>query len=223
MTDNIKPKLHLGCGNVYLEGYTNIDYPPEKQTESAFSRAKVDKYADITTLRYDSESVMEVRSHHVFEHFNRPTALGLLINWYHWLCEDGTLIIETPDFDRGAKAYLMGGAKTRWLVLRHLFGSHDAHWAVHYDGWYKKKFQEHLSALGYRNLKFRLVNDRGLHNVTVKAQKKAPYLTVVQQQIAAEKLLRLSLVDDSISEHKRLAVWMATFNAILNDREVTVT
>lgn len=202
---------------MYLEGYINIDYPPEQQTQSAFAHAKVDKYADITTLHFDPGSVAEVRSHHVFEHFDRPTALGLLVNWYQWLHESGTLLIETPDFDRCVKAYLVGNSKTRGLVLRHLFGSHDAHWAVHYDGWYKKKFQEHLSALGYRKIKFRRVNDRGLFNITVEAQKESPYLTVHQQKAAVEKVLRLSLVDNSVSEQKRLAVWLHSFNAILND------
>jgi len=211
-----KPNLHLGCGNVYLEGYINIDFPLDQQTATPLSHAKVDEYADITRLVYEPGSVAEVRLHHVFEHFDRPTAIALLVNWYQWLVEDGVLTIETPDFDRCTKAYLFGNAKTRGLVLRHLFGSHDAHWAVHYDGWYKKKFREHLSALGYRNLKFRLVNDRGLHNITAKAQKKAPYLTVAQQKAAAEKLLRLSLVDNSASEQRRLAVWLNTFDAILS-------
>lgn len=210
-------KLHLGCGGVYLDGYINIDFPLEQQTETVFSNAKVDKYADIVTLQYCPSSVSEVRLHHVFEHFDRPTALGLLVNWYQWLCEGGVITIETPDFARCAKAYLLGGEKKRGIILRHLFGSHDAHWAVHYDGWYKKKFREYLSALGYHNINIRQVNDRGLFNITVRAQKKSPYLTLMQQKTAAEKMLRLSLVDNSPSEQRRLGVWLKTFDAILNE------
>ena len=65
-------------------------------------------------------------------------------------------------------------------TLRHLFGSHDAHWAVHCDGWYKSKFKECLLALGYRHLKFEFSHWRGKYNITVRAQKKAPFTSLEQ-------------------------------------------
>jgi len=84
-------KLHLGCGETYLPGYINIDFPPSQHTVQ--KQPKADLYADIRQLSYPSESVEEIRLHHVFEHFDRPTALRLLIDWYEWLKEGGSRII----------------------------------------------------------------------------------------------------------------------------------
>ena len=73
-------KLHLGCGGVYLDGYRNIDLPVDEH--GVQDAIRPDVYADITTLEFAPESVSEIRLHHVFEHFDRPTALRLLIDWY---------------------------------------------------------------------------------------------------------------------------------------------
>jgi predicted SAM-dependent methyltransferase len=211
-----KTKLHLGCGTVYLPGYINIDYPVGQQTSQHTLQTPVDLYADITTLHYEANTVSEVRLHHVFEHFDRPTALGLLVEWYDWLTIDGLLMIETPDFDRCIKAYLLGNAGDKGKSLRHLFGSHDAHWAVHYDGWDKSKFITYLSAIGYKNLKFKFSSWHGTYNITVQAQKLQPVSRLADRIQAAEKLLRLCLVDDSPTEQKVLSVWMNTFSSIPN-------
>lgn len=209
-------KLHLGCGTVYLPGYVNIDYPLDQQTSQHTSRTPVDLYADITTLQYASGIVDEVRLHHVFEHFNRITALRLLVEWYDWLTEGGILTIETPDFDRCVKAYLFGNTIAKGKVMRHLFGSQDAYWAVHYDGWDKNKFKTYLSALGYRNLKFKFTAWHGTYNITVQAQKSLPFTNLSERKRAVESLLHLSLVDDSSTEQKVLSVWMKAFNSALD-------
>lgn len=31
-------------------------------------------------------------------------------------------------------------------MLRHVFGSHEAYWAIHKDGWYNEKFSTVLGA-----------------------------------------------------------------------------
>ena len=207
-----KPKLHLGCGTVYLPGYVNIDFPPDQQTSHHAAEVQVDQFADIFSLHYEPESIGEVRLHHVFEHFDRSTALRLLVEWYDWLCEGGILTIETPDFSRCVKAFLLGNEKAKGKALRHLFGSHDAHWAVHYDGWYKGKFRTYLSALGYRNLQFGFSDWRGTYNIIVRAQKTPPNSSLDERKKAAENLLRLSLVDDSQIEQNVLSAWLRAFN-----------
>ena len=97
-------KLHLGCGERYLSGYVNIDLPTTEH--SVQTRTKVDVEADITTLRYESGSIAEIRLHHVLEHFARPTALRLLMQWYDWLVEGGVLVLETPDFERTIRKHM---------------------------------------------------------------------------------------------------------------------
>jgi predicted SAM-dependent methyltransferase len=163
-------KLHLGCGERYFDGYVNIDYPQDHQT---IIKSKADKFCDILDLHYKPNSIDEIRLHHVFEHFDRPTAIALLCKWRTWLKPGGLLRIETPDAEACYKMmispFLSFDAKQQ--VNRHLFGSHEASWAVHWDGWYKDKYKITLEKLGYNDLKF-VKNKWGLlRNIEVFARK----------------------------------------------------
>jgi predicted SAM-dependent methyltransferase len=200
------PKLHLGCGERYLDGYVNIDYPPSEHTVQETSPA--DQLADITRLEYEPDSVAEIRLHHVFEHFDRPTALRLLIDWHEWLAEGGRLTIETPDFDRSVRAFTRRiGRRDPGTILRHVFGSHEADWAVHWDGWYAERYRRTLGALGYGSLEFEREQWRDTYNITVHALREGGGRDRSKQLDAAEKLLRDSLVDESDSELRLLAEW----------------
>jgi len=211
-TATTRPRLHLGCGENYLEGYVNIDYPSSEHTVQQTSPA--DELADITQLRYEPESVAEVRLHHVFEHFDRPTALRLLIDWHEWLVEGGRLVIETPDFERCVRAFLRPVARgDRGTILRHVFGSHEAAWAVHWDGWYPERYKRVLGALGFGSLSFERAKWRGTYNVTVEAVRSGGLREREQQYAAAEEILRDSLVDDTESELRLLAEWTGRLRA----------
>jgi len=135
-------RIHLGCGNSYLENYQNVELPENKHL-------KADVYADIRTLDYPSGSVGEIFLSHVFEHFDRPTAIALLIKWNRWLRMHGILRITVPDFEENVKAFLTSSFEDRHRLLRHIFGSHEAEWAVHCDGWYFDKFKYILYHLGF--------------------------------------------------------------------------
>lgn len=206
------PRLHLGCGERYLEGYVNIDFPPSEHTVQQASPA--DELADIRHLRYEPESVVEVRLHHVFEHFDRPTALRLLVDWHEWLVEGGRLTIETPDFERSVKAFVRHiGRGDRGTILRHVFGSHEAAWAVHWDGWYEQRYRRVLGALGYASLDFEKAKWRGTHNITVHAERAGGRRSREAQMSAATQILRDSLVDDSPSELRLLDEWVSRLRA----------
>lgn len=199
-------RLHLGCGERYLEGYINIDFPPE--TQPVMNTSKADLHADLTDLRYERGSIEEVRLHHVFEHFDRPTALRLLLDWHDWLVVGGQLVIETPDFERCARAFFLPWRRRdRGVLLRHIFGSHEAAWAAHWDGWYEAKFRRHLEALGYERLRFSRKRWAGTHNITVTARRSALMLDRAAREAVAERLLRDSLVNNSESELRLLSVW----------------
>jgi FkbM family methyltransferase len=96
-------RLHLGAGEHLLPGYVNIDYPSEYHN---VMKVRPELAADITALTFPPRTVDEVRLHHVFEHFNRVVALGLLIRWQRWLKPGGRLLIETPDFEGEARSFL---------------------------------------------------------------------------------------------------------------------
>ncbi|MFA6354732.1 MAG: hypothetical protein WCX12_03570 [Candidatus Paceibacterota bacterium] len=150
--ENSKPlKLHLGCQEKYLDGYVNIDLPPEAHT---VEKVRVDVYADVRTLSYEAESISEVRSEHLLEHFSRQESLLLLARWHKWLKMDGLLHVETPDFEESAKKFLKGSLDEKFMLARHIFGSHEADWAYHKDFWSEEKFRFVLGELGYGDFHF---------------------------------------------------------------------
>lgn len=199
-------RLHLGCGEVRLEGYINIDFPPSEHTVQRTIAADV--FADILHLQFRAGSVDEIRLHHVFEHFDRPTALALLSRWQGWLKVGGELVIETPDLD--ACTRLLRSRRYSYhqkqVVLRHLFGSHEAAWAVHWDGWYEEKYRRVLELLGYHRLRFEFASWKMTHNITVRASKQR-VIPEPAQGGAVYSLLRDSLVDGSESEEKLWHLW----------------
>jgi predicted SAM-dependent methyltransferase len=213
-------KLHLGCGQRYLDGYVNIDYPPEKHTVMEF---KVDEYADITKLSYPHESIDEIRLHHVFEHFSRPVALALLCRWRDWLKVGGILRIETPDLMKSVfmLANPLLSFDTKQQVVRHLFGSHEADWAVHWDGWYEEKYRRYFGNLGFDRLTINRKVWGPLRNIEVIGYKGSKKMTYSQYKKIARELLTLSTVrvktkDPNVpegSEILTLAVWEKQWNS----------
>ena len=201
-----KVKLHLGCGETHFEDYINIDFAPSSHTTQVSSVA--DCYADIRRLTFPSFSVAEIRLHHVFEHFDRPTVLRLLASWHIWLIERGQIIIEVPDFDRSARRILNPfiSWSNKASTMRHLFGSHEADWAYHLEGWNRQRFKHTLDMLGFGAIRFYRNRWKSCYNLTVEARK---LVNLSNNELAKRttSLLRESLVDDSSSENRILEVW----------------
>lgn len=209
-------RLHLGCGEQYLEGYINIDYPPTEHTVQTNSVA--DFFADFVALNFPKQTVDEVRLHHVFEHFDRPTALALLCKWHRWLKIGGTLIIETPDFEASLELIQSHkhSYKEKQAVLRHIFGSHEAEWATHRDGWYQEKFTHVLTTLGFEDIKFDNSQWQMTCNITVITIKKSEF-DDNKLSATAKYLLEESLIDHSPSEEQINKVWFKNFERIFHD------
>lgn len=220
-------RLHLGCGRKYIDGYVNIDYPPSEH--SVQSDIQADIRIDLLDLRYDASSVDEIRLHHVFEHFSRSVALALLCRWRNWLKPGGILRIETPDLL--ASAWLIVspfvGRDQKQEVVRHLFGSHEAHWAAHWDGWYGDRFISTLSALGFVEIKLKKTKWGRLRNIEAIAMKSARVFAYEDLRNIVQQLLSKSLVKYSVkkrlapsvhvigeSEQAMLQVWMSDWERI---------
>jgi predicted SAM-dependent methyltransferase len=210
--ENSPLRLHLGCGECSLPGYINIDYPPSEHTVQQTSAADI--FANIITLQYPSQTIDEIRSHHVFEHFNRQTALALLCNWHQALKIGGTLVIETPDFEESAKLIISDYSLSyteKQAILRHIFGSHEAAWAVHCDGWYQEKFLHILSLFEFEEITIAHSRYLNLYNITVTA-KKTKHLSKEILLDRAKVILQESLVADC--ETKMYQVWLEQLCAV---------
>ncbi len=208
-------KLHLGCGEQYLEGYRNIDLPPENHT---VQRSVADEFARIDALRYPAASIDEVRLHHVFEHFPRPVAIALVASWCSWLRPGGVLHIEVPDFVRTARAVLspFSSRHERLVGIRHLFGSHEAAWAVHWEGWTKETLCAVYRICGIEPERVVRRKWRGIYNIHVFGRRDGRMLGREELEPAVREWLRNYLVDDSAGEMKMLDVWMEAYRRQLD-------
>jgi ubiquinone/menaquinone biosynthesis C-methylase UbiE len=208
-------RLHLGCGEQHFDGYLNLDYPPSSHN---VMQVQADAWANILTLDFPDQSVDEVRLHHVFEHFNRVTALAMLIKWHRWLKVGGQLCIETPDLMGSAKTLLSDKSfKTKMGVARHLAGDQAATWAYHLEHWFPERYKHTLGQLGFENIKVETSSwphEPCLSNVTARAVKQR-VVSLEDQLRAADDLLWQSTVADV--EKPTHDVWIRQLRAVLND------
>jgi Methyltransferase domain len=204
-------KLHLGCGQRYLDGYINIDFPLSEHSVQDHSVA--DLYADIQSLTYPPGSIDEVRLHHVFEHFPRPIAGAFLAGWFSWLKPGGTLHIEVPDFDRTARIILnpFCSFKRKAVAERHLYGSHEAPWAVHCEGYTPQTLQKMLGMFMFNVDKISKISWKGTYNFEIIARKISHRLTKADFEKIASGYLGSFLLVETGSEATLLKVWMESY------------
>jgi len=206
------PKLHLGCGQSHLPDYINIDFSPSEHTVQ--NKSGADIFGDITQLVFPARSLTEVRLHHVFEHFPRQKALALLAIWHHSLREGGIVVLETPDFEQSIRMILSNQYDylQKQIILRHIFGSHEAFWAMHYDGWYEAKFRHVLSNLGFEVISVKKSSYLLTHNITVMGIKKL-HLSTQDLCHRAHTLLKEHMVNNAPDEQQMWRVWCQEFDA----------
>lgn len=150
-------RLDIGSGEKPHKGYKTIDIE---------EYAHPDYLGDFRLMSF--KDVDEIRSHHLLEHFTRDEGIRVLKLWHSWLRTGGQLIVETPDFEYICKDFTVD---PYWMT-RHAYGSQEAEWAVHKDGWYEAKFRQVLPDVGYGILQIKRNKSRKiLPNILVVAIK----------------------------------------------------
>lgn len=94
-------KLNLASGQMYLDGYINID---NKSMYSA--QMKVDLQADIFNLTWKNSTVNEILLSHFAMYISLQDMHILLARWYDWLVPGGSIIIETGNVKNIARLIL---------------------------------------------------------------------------------------------------------------------
>ena len=93
-----KIKLHLGCGKVHIDGFTNIDvnhYPG------------VDMVDDVRYLSKFKENTVDViYACMVLEHLGRWEYMPAIKRWHALLKDEGLLRISVPDFEAICEYYV---------------------------------------------------------------------------------------------------------------------
>jgi FkbM family methyltransferase len=206
-------RLHLGCAEQHLDGYLNLDYSPANHN---VMKVRADAYANLLLLQFPPESVDEIRLHQVFEHFNRVTALAMLIRWHGWLKAGGVLRFETPDLIGCARALVSPDSpwKVKMGAVRHLAGDQAEAWAYHLDHWFAERYEHTLKQLGFGSISSRTIawpHEPYLCNVEVTAKKRS--MSPARQLEAADALLQESTIADN--ERPTYEVWTRQLRALL--------
>lgn len=94
-----KNKLHIGCGDIHLNDFINVDFRATKATDITL---------DCISLNYfNPESMSLIYSNAFFEHVYRPQQLPCLKSCYRTLSNKGILLFTgIPNFEEITKAYL---------------------------------------------------------------------------------------------------------------------
>lgn len=91
-------RLHIGCADIKLDGYINIDTRQTKAT---------DIVADAWSLEmFESGTVSEVYSRHTIEHLEPDDAVRAIREWHRVLSPTGFARIICPDLEFHAKQYI---------------------------------------------------------------------------------------------------------------------
>jgi predicted SAM-dependent methyltransferase len=204
-------KLHLGCGGKYLNGYINIDYPSEKHTVQEALVADV--HADIKLLTYPQNTIDEIRLHHVFEHFPRPTACALIASWNFWLKPGGLLRIEVPDFSRMGWVMIspFSTFKRKAEAERHIFGSQEAEWGIHYEGYTPRMLKKFLELYGFKTKKIMKNRWLGSRNFEIFAIRQDKKCSKEHFELVTLNYLSKFLIDESPTELSLLNIWMKKY------------
>lgn len=112
-------RLNLGCGDMLLPGYVNVDVAAERRGRQP------DVLCDIRDLSaFPDNHADEVIAIHVIEHFYRWEVVGLIKEWVRVLKPGGQLVLECPNLLSACEALLakpeqaaqpgQAGSRTMW-------------------------------------------------------------------------------------------------------------
>jgi hypothetical protein len=196
-----------------------VDLPPEEGIAAGTSHPDLE--SDVTKVSCPPETLAEIRLHHLFEHFDRAQALALLVRWHSWLRPEGRLEIETPDFEACVERFDERASHDQGLILRHIFGSQEAPWAQHRDGWSARRFRYVLGELGFARISTsRTFSDQRhlLPNVLVEAHRSSTNPPSSDSQVtSALRILRQSMNGGSPSEQTLFERWRSEFKTMCTD------
>lgn len=140
-------KVHVGCGNTYLNGWFNCDVQPPSRG------GKIDQLCDARQIPLPDESASVVMACHVIEHFARYEAPHVLAEWRRILKKGGLLILELPNLEDACRNLLAGKADN--MSLWPIYGdwNHEDPHMLHKHGYTPGSIQSLLEECGFTNIK----------------------------------------------------------------------
>lgn len=119
--DYQKPYVHLGCGDINLEGWINVDARKADHVHILTDQITLDQFGD--------DSVGVIYLSHMLEHFDFKEVETLLEIFYRKLKIGGVLLIAVPDF--AAISDLYSVERSLDLLEKALMGGQDYQYNYH--------------------------------------------------------------------------------------------
>lgn len=136
-------RLNIGCGDVPIPGYINID----KHVASA------DKIMDALDLEYSDNTIDEIYSSHLLEHFGKREVPKALKEWYRVLKFGGKLSLNLPNLEWCLKNWLAKPENEKWgIFLDMIYGLQTNDGEYHKTGFTKARLETLLKEAGFRNI-----------------------------------------------------------------------
>ena len=141
----LKPlKLNVGCGEMYLEGFVNID----------LHNPKADITANVISLpMFADNTVDEIYSSHVIEHFHFHDGLLAMKEWHRILRPGGKLYIEAPELLGICRKFLNEPPENHIELYYQLFGQPWFPGQTHLFGYTENQMRWSLESIGFKNLR----------------------------------------------------------------------
>jgi len=143
-------KLNLASGQMYLDGYINID------NQSMYNGSmKVDKQADLFTLEWEENTVDEILLSHFAMYIGLEEMPILLKRWYSWLRQEGEIRIETGNVKSIAK-FILENDNPELINsangVMQLFGWQTT--AGHKWAWCPETLADQLHLAGFKDIRY---------------------------------------------------------------------
>jgi SAM-dependent methyltransferase len=139
-------KLHLGCANIYLNDFINIDME-EPIADENMDASKLKKYKD--------NSVSLIMASHIIEHFDWRQHENILKEWYRVLMPNCWLIVEAPNLEEAFKNFLDEKDDNNRLYenFPQIFGRPDFSVGnIHQSGVWPSYLKNVLKKVGFKKL-----------------------------------------------------------------------
>jgi SAM-dependent methyltransferase len=160
-------RVNLGCGHIPLSEYINIDLRPLDG---------VDVTADVRELPFEPDSVAEIYSAHLIEHFpEEELRRRVLPHWVSRLRPGGTFVAIVPDATTMIAEYVAGGLS--FDTLREVtFGDQEYDGDFHFTMFTPESLTDLLTSSGLEDVAMRVTGRRNgaCYEMEVEARKPLP-------------------------------------------------
>lgn len=143
-----KTKLHLGCGDQYLNDFVNCDlFAPGADVKLDCSNMRLHSYP------FSDNSFEEIMAYHLIEHFDFMQGQDVLREWYRVLKPGGRLHVETPDLLNTCREFVQADEARRVQLYGHFWAWPWLPGQCHKFLYTETQLFWLLGQLGFKNIK----------------------------------------------------------------------